>query len=221
MSCWALLALKPFDCGKSRLARVLSPAQREALIRTMLDRVIHALAGSRHIAGIAIVTQEMGTLPAAVLALPDRGLGLNQAIASGKRTLMALGAGELLVLHPDLPLLVSDEIDAFIARGRHTGLALAPDRHDNGTNALFLSLPKEFDFCFGTISFERHLSEARKRGLDPTIVRLPGLGLDIDEPPDLAALRDRPFALADGTWNSMIWTSNCNDCSHWPATGHG
>lgn len=225
MNCWVLLALKTLDHGKSRLAGVLSPAQRAALIRTMLDHVLAALQASRQIAGIAIVTQETRALPAAAaLALPDPGLGLNSAIASGARTLAALGARELLVLHPDLPLLRPDEIDAFIARGRQTGLALAPDRRGSGTNAVFVSPPNRFDFCFGRSSFERHVRLARKHGLEPAIVRLPGFAFDIDEPADLAALLDDhgdQFAFAFDSRSSTTWTTRSKDCSPLPAAEHG
>ena len=111
MSCWALIALKTFACGKSRLAQVLSLAQRESFSRTMLEHVVRSLAAAHEIDGIAIVTQERAALPAAALALHDPGGGLNAALASGARQLGAAGANELLVLHADLPLLAADEID--------------------------------------------------------------------------------------------------------------
>jgi 2-phospho-L-lactate guanylyltransferase (CobY/MobA/RfbA family) len=41
---------------------------------------------------------------------------------------------------------------------------------------------------FGEPSFAHHLETARKRGLAPHILELPGLGLDIDAPEDLTAL---------------------------------
>jgi 2-phospho-L-lactate guanylyltransferase (CobY/MobA/RfbA family) len=41
---------------------------------------------------------------------------------------------------------------------------------------------------FGEPSFENHLRVARERGLAPRVVTLPGLGLDIDGPEDLALL---------------------------------
>jgi len=46
---------------------------------------------------------------------------------------------------------------------------------------------------FGEPSFANHLTAARERGVEPTVLRLPGLGLDIDGPDDLAAL------VAEGT----------------------
>ena len=39
---------------------------------------------------------------------------------------------------------------------------------------------------FGPDSFFPHLAAARRQGLEPTIVRRPGIAVDIDEPADLA-----------------------------------
>jgi 2-phospho-L-lactate guanylyltransferase (CobY/MobA/RfbA family) len=41
---------------------------------------------------------------------------------------------------------------------------------------------------FGEPSFANHLIAARRGGLDPVVLQLPGLGLDIDAPEDLRAL---------------------------------
>jgi 2-phospho-L-lactate guanylyltransferase (CobY/MobA/RfbA family) len=44
---------------------------------------------------------------------------------------------------------------------------------------------------FGEPSFGNHLDAARDRGLGPIVLPLPGLGLDIDGPEDLALLLER------------------------------
>jgi len=223
MTCWALLALKAFDRGKTRLAPMLAPAEREAIVRAMLQHVVQALEASREIAGVAIVTQEAAPLPVAALMLPDDGRGLNEAIASGVRTLAALGVDELLVLHPDLPLLSAAEVDAFVAQGRQAGLGLAPDRHGSGTNAVFLPLSCRFEFCFGRSSFERHLRVARALGREPAIVRLDGFVFDVDEPSDLAALREKHghrLATALDPRSTTTWASSLKNCSSEPATAH-
>ena len=41
---------------------------------------------------------------------------------------------------------------------------------------------------FGDDSFLPHLAAARAMGIEPTIVKLPGIGLDIDQPEDVQAL---------------------------------
>jgi 2-phospho-L-lactate guanylyltransferase len=47
---------------------------------------------------------------------------------------------------------------------------------------------------FGEPSFDNHLAAARARGLAPRVLPLPGLGLDVDAPDDLAALLAMPGA---------------------------
>ncbi len=221
MTCWALLALKALDRGKTRLAAVLSPAQREALVRSMLARVIRALEASRQIAGIAIVTPETAPMAADALMLPDRGHGLNPALADGARAIAALGVDELLVLHPDLPLLGAGEIDEFVTRSRCAGIGLAPDRRSSGTNAVFLRLPAELEFCFGRSSFERHLSAARRRGCEPAVVHLRGFAFDVDDPCDLEALIDaRGDRIDIDPRSPTIWAPSSNHCSILPATAH-
>ena len=224
MSCWALIALKSFTCGKSRLAQVLSPDSREALSRSMLDHVVQALQASREVDGIAIVTPECAALPASVLVLHDPGGGLNAALASGAKQLAALGASELLVLHADLPLLAPDEVDDFIASARRSGLGLASDRIGHGTNAIFVAPPRAIEFCFGRYSFARHQQQARERGLQPFIARSAGFAFDIDEPADLEALlaaHGERFATTLDAWKPTPWTTRLNDCSTLPATEHG
>jgi 2-phospho-L-lactate guanylyltransferase (CobY/MobA/RfbA family) len=41
---------------------------------------------------------------------------------------------------------------------------------------------------FGEPSFQNHLAAARARGIEPVLLHLAGLGLDIDDPEDLRAL---------------------------------
>ncbi|MCK0508181.1 2-phospho-L-lactate guanylyltransferase [Aromatoleum anaerobium] len=198
MSCWALIPIKTLSLGKGRLAGALSPAERQRLIRKMLDRVLAALTASRLVEGIAIVTPECRALAGKATLLPDRGAGLNGSIADAAQSLAAFGATELLVLHGDLPLVNRVEIDRIITLGRSTGLALAPDRRRQGTNAIYLQPDSGFEFRFGTHSFASHQAEAARCGLRPTVVDLPGLAFDVDEAPDLDLLGDLLVDLREG-----------------------
>ena len=224
MSCWALLALKPPGQGKSRLAGVLTPPARERLIDSMLERVVDTLHAAREVAAVAVVTRERRVLPPELLALPDAGLGLNGAVAAGARTLAALGARELLVLHPDLPLLAAGEVDAFVQRARACGVGLAPDRRGSGTNAVYLAPPEGFEFGFGPASFAHHLRQAQRRCAQPAIAHARGFAFDVDEPADLAALADEPGArsvLEFDPRSSTPWTPGPKTCSPWPAAQRG
>ncbi len=50
------------------------------------------------------------------------------------------------------------------------------------------SPPDCIEFGFGEDSFRRHLRLAETRGIAPTVMRLPGIGLDVDTPEDLNEL---------------------------------
>jgi 2-phospho-L-lactate guanylyltransferase (CobY/MobA/RfbA family) len=69
-----------------------------------------------------------------------------------------------------------------------------PAHHRRGTNAILCSPPAAVPLRFGEDSFAAHLSAAREVGISPTVLALPGIGLDLDEPEDLAAFVQRPSA---------------------------
>lgn len=192
MNCWALLAVKHPSQGKQRLAAVLSPRQRRLLVRAMLHRMLEVLLESRQLRGIAIVTPDaraLGLIASDRLRLiDDPGGGLNEALTFAARQLERDGADELLVLHADMPRVSATEIDQFITRGRQEGLLLASDARRLGSNALYLPLPVDFTFHFGTDSLKQHLNEAKRKNLSIAVTNLPGLTLDIDEPADLDLL---------------------------------
>ena len=48
-----------------------------------------------------------------------------------------------------------------------------------------MSPPDAVPLRFGEDSFYPHLDAARGRGIDPLVVRHPGIGMDIDNPVDL------------------------------------
>ena len=68
-------------------------------------------------------------------------------------------------------------------------VVIVPDRHGTGTNGLLLTPPAAIAPAFGPGSRERHQAAAKAAGVDHAVVRLASLGLDVDTPDDLAALR--------------------------------
>jgi 2-phospho-L-lactate guanylyltransferase len=181
MTCWALVPLKRRAACKQRLAGALSPAERLQLVRLMLARVIDAVRQSSCIDALALVSEERDTVPAEIPVLHDAGAGLNGALDAARLQLLQRGAEELVVLPAD--------IDALVEAGRGAGCALAPDRAGLGTNALWLPARVPFRFQFGPDSRVRHLEEARRLGLQPALVALPGLAFDVDGPDDLQELQ--------------------------------
>jgi len=68
---------------------------------------------------------------------------------------------------------------------------VAPDRRDEGTNALLVPAGVAFAPAFGERSFARHADQAARLGVEWRAWRSEGLGLDVDTPADLAALLER------------------------------
>jgi 2-phospho-L-lactate guanylyltransferase len=67
-------------------------------------------------------------------------------------------------------------------------VTLAPSRDGNGTNAMLLAPPDAIAPCYGPGSYLQHMSQAMARHIDVNVLHLAGVGRDIDEPADLAAL---------------------------------
>jgi 2-phospho-L-lactate guanylyltransferase len=70
-------------------------------------------------------------------------------------------------------------------------VTLVPSRDGDGTNAILAAPPDAFTPRFGPGSFARHLAQAARQGSVCHTIKLPGLGLDIDEAADLTELMRR------------------------------
>jgi 2-phospho-L-lactate guanylyltransferase len=73
-----------------------------------------------------------------------------------------------------------------------------PSASGVGTNGVLLRPPAALSLTFGEPSFAAHLAAARRHELVTAVLRLPGLGLDIDTPDDLAALGARESRTRSG-----------------------
>jgi len=187
MSMWAVVPVKNLTRAKQRLAPDLAALDRRRLARAMCADVLAALAAVRGLTGIAVVTSERDLVPPGLRWLEDPGGGLNAALARAAAVLEAQGAAAILSVAADVPLTNREEIEAVLAAGRTAPVVIAPNREGRGTNALLLTPPTLMPPAFGKASLARHVAMARVRGIDPAILRLPGLGFDVD---DAAALDD-------------------------------
>jgi 2-phospho-L-lactate guanylyltransferase len=190
---WAAVPVKAFTGAKSRTGSVLSGWQREVLAATMLEDVLAALAGAERLAGIMV-----NTVDPVAAALSERygarvvteGAldGHTGAVNGMGRLLAAEGKGALLTVPGDIPRVTSAEIDAVVSSCRPPpSFTIVPAHDELGSNAVLCAPPFSVPLRFGDDSYFPHLGAARAKGIEPTIVRLPGIGLDIDHPADLRA----------------------------------
>jgi 2-phospho-L-lactate guanylyltransferase len=190
---WAVVPIKATADAKQRLGNAVAPALRPRLALAMAEDVLAALAASPALAGIFVVT-----IDAAAAALAARygahvltegaREGQTGAVAAAARRLAREGKGAMLTIPGDVPLVTPDEIaQIIVAHDRTPDFVIAPAHDGRGSNAILCAPPDAVPLKFGDDSFLPHLEAARRAGLEPKILRLPGLGLDIDNPVDLAA----------------------------------
>jgi 2-phospho-L-lactate guanylyltransferase len=189
----AVVPLKDTGEAKQRLAGVLSAAQRMQLTLAMFEQVLATLAGVRELAGIRVVTADpMGHAIAARYGAQVRSEnardGHTAAVAAAARRLAAEGCG-LLALPGDIPLVTCEDIRQLIAaHGGARAFTILPARDRRGSNAVLCTPATAVPLRFGDDSFLPHLAAARARGIEPRIVHLPRIALDIDTPDDLLEL---------------------------------
>ena len=193
MKATAVLPVKRFAAAKRRLAMGIDDEQREALVAAMLDDVLEAIGRSRSIERTIVVTDEPGASASAARAgaevVPDPGEGGHpEAALAGVRHAEQRGASCVVLLPGDCPLLEPRELDRLLTGVPANYVAIVPDRHGTGTNALVLAPPNAIRPAFGEDSCARHAAAARAAGAPFAVEELASLALDLDTPADVVAL---------------------------------
>jgi 2-phospho-L-lactate guanylyltransferase len=85
-------------------------------------------------------------------------------------------------------LLDADELDGALERMHQGRVAVVPDRHGTGTNALLLCPADAIGPAFGPGSCARHTERGEHAGHEVAVEPLPSLALDVDTPDDLDAI---------------------------------
>lgn len=183
MSWTAIVPIKGGAKSKSRLSARFSCAQRVAINEAMAAHVLGCLRAASAVSEILV----LGPTPPreeGVAWRKDTGRGLNAELGA---TAALLSGKSILVVHADLPLLTSTEVEAMVHAAALCGAAIAPDKHGQGTNALALTRYTQ-DFAFGPQSFSQH-----RAGLaaSAAVIESAGLAWDLDTVDDFDLIAAR------------------------------
>lgn len=201
MKATAIIPVKRFGHAKRRLLDSLDRPQRAALLKAMLADVLSATEAANGIERVILVTGEgraerlalhhaqRSRTPLEVLRDPDE-RGHSEAATLGIIRALSLGAEASALLPGDCPLLDPEELDAALERMTPGRVAVVPDRHGTGTNALLLCPADAIGPAFGEGSAARHSERVERAGHQLAVEPLESLGLDLDTPDDLRALAD-------------------------------
>ena len=191
----AVLPVKSFSRAKQRLREAVGGGEREELAAAMVGDVLSALAAVEAIGDVIVVTAEpvaaraAQRAGAAVIDDPEEA-GQSAAAGRGIDAALVRRADRVLLVPGDCPALDPHEVARLLDRAAAPpSVVIVPDRHGSGTNALLLAPPGVVGPSFGAGSFARHAARASAAGATVKVSALPSLGLDVDTPDDLAALR--------------------------------
>ena len=196
----AAVPVKDLANAKQRLTAVLTAAERADLARAMLDDVLGALCAAP-LDGVQVVTRDPEVIArvqraGCTVITEESNRGHSQAVARAQTEAMRAGVDAFLTIPGDVPCVTPEEVETVIAAAAGAGrrAVFVPSASGHGTNAALLRPPDLMVLKFGEPSFANHLVAARHHDVEPGVLRLPGLALDIDGPEDLRALLEREGA---------------------------
>jgi 2-phospho-L-lactate guanylyltransferase len=191
----ALVPVRSLSGAKSRLGEPLDAEERADLILGLLHRTVEQALAATRLAGVVVVSMDADLLrraramgAASLLQATD---GLNEGLDEA-RVAAGAEATAVMVLPADLPGVAASAIDqlaeaaqlAVLDGPERPVVALVPDQHGTGTNALLVAPPNAIAFFFGEGSRAAHAAAAEAAGA--TYLELEGpLTFDLDTPDDL------------------------------------
>jgi 2-phospho-L-lactate guanylyltransferase len=191
MTLWAIVPVKPLRWGKSRLAGVLSQEERTDLNSQLLTHTLETLKAIPEIEHVLVISRDPAALSLArshgARTVQEKGAPeLNVALARATIVARNYSTSGVLIVPADLPLLAPEDVHAMLELAKDPPVVvLAPDRHNQGTNALLVCPVGLIEYDFGPGSFQRHCERARQAGARLEICELPSIALDMDLPEDL------------------------------------
>lgn len=193
MKATAIVPVKRFAEAKRRLATGIDDEHRRELVAAMLADTLDAIAAARSLERTIVVSgdpraQEIVASTSAEVLPDPSDEGHVVAALAGIARAEADGAECVVLLPGDCPLLDPRELDRLLTGLPAKFVAIAPDRHGTGTNALVLAPPSAIRPAFGEGSRARHVAAAREAGIPFAVEELPSLALDLDTPADVVAL---------------------------------
>lgn len=194
---YILIPVKDLTRAKQRLAALMTQAERTQLAWAMLENTFATAAAVQTADRIAIVTLyppaiELAKKFGMKVILETEQISESNSVDFGSREAAARGAEAVLRLPIDLPLITPEDIETILAADKpEPSVVIVPSRDGTGTNAILRRPPTLFPSHFGTGSLAKHVKEAEDANAACTLLDLPRIALDIDEPDDVVELLSR------------------------------
>ena len=181
MNVSAFIPIKKFTTSKKRLSNVISSTEREALAASMANNTIDILSKSNICHSITVVTND-STLSFhntnSYFTESSLNEGLEEAINS------SAVSDHILIMHADLPRINETDLQHFLSLYDRAKVSIVSDIKKQGTNCLMFSGSLNFQYKFGTDSYNLFLNEFKNKGINYQDIDLPSLQDDLDSEED-------------------------------------
>jgi 2-phospho-L-lactate guanylyltransferase len=194
----AIIPVREFDSTKLRLREKLSASERGSLTKSLLTRILGQLQDSQ-IGSIVVVASDKKLLDgvakrfskAVVIQETTYHGGVNKAMEDGLNycNLHFGGAEGFMLIPSDLPLFSSVAVNKAISSLASTDLLISPSAKRDGTSLLLFNYPRgRIPFHYDDDSYNQHVKEAKKLGINYSILRAKEFQVDVDSVEDLKEL---------------------------------
>jgi len=193
MTTWAVLPVKGFDRGKSRLMPALPPDDRRALSLALFRRVLRACEFCTAIDHALVATDSPRVLSpsprTSVLADPVPSVPFARVLDRALAHAHAHGARRAVIVLGDLPWIEPRDIAELVAAFSRAQVVVAPDHWRRGVGAIGVTLPAPMPMQLGhRDSFHRTMRTALQHRAPVALVHNPRLSRDVDTTADLEQL---------------------------------
>ncbi|NCF74349.1 MAG: 2-phospho-L-lactate guanylyltransferase [Gammaproteobacteria bacterium] len=191
---WAILPIKSLDGAKQRLRNILSPNERKELMLNSARDVLTALTRSSRLSGILLVSKDknavaLGNEFGVRILKVGSDNGQSEAIEQAATFLREHGVTSTLTIPGDAPLLLAEDVDIVCdTLKKGPAITIVSNVDGTGSNCIGASPSNSIPYQFGTNSFTKHVASAYELGIEPKILSLPRLELDIDTVSDVSRL---------------------------------
>lgn len=209
MKTFAIIPVKKFENGKTRLSSLLDADDRIHLSGLMLADTLSALAGAKSLQhnNIVVVSgdrraEEIAAKRGARFIREDRESGVNSAVELADCYCTDQGADATIVIPQDLPLLDPYDIDMAcdMAENEKSCIVICPSLRYDGTNLLLRKPPFAIKTYYDNDSYQAHIKSASKAGIAVKLYFSRKLMVDIDTPEDARQLAKE---VVEGSSNTL------------------
>ena len=181
MNVSAFIPIKKFTTSKKRLSKVISSSEREALAASMANNTIDILSKSNICHSITVVTNDSSLSfhnTNSYFTESSLNEGLDEAINS------SAVSDHILIMHADLPRINETDLQHLLSLYDRAKVSIVSDIKKQGTNCLMFSGSLNFQYKFGTDSYNLFLNEFKNNGINFQDIDLPSLQDDLDSEED-------------------------------------